>query len=390
MAEVPAVVSGGGIAGLSTALTLSRSKRRVVLLDERSDRSTLGVSGIDLRSIALSPASLEYLGELEFPSEVGAAPIKKMLVWEQDGTASISFQADEIQADYLAKVMQNHSVVSELRSLVEAESSIEVVPDRIAAIEVPGQRLTLNGGREIECELLVIAEGFNSNTADLLNVRRHQRSLKQHAVVSVLTMSQNHDDNAWQKFGNTPLALLPYAGKNIVSLIWSMPDDEFDEQRSLDDASFATLVTNATEACCGDVEKVDRRLSFPLQHSYVEDMNPVPWAVVVGDAARTIHPLAGQGINLGIEDVRGIRRVLETNPRRLDDPRIWREYATKRKVRSMMMLALMRGLAEVWSFNGPNFRLLRNFGVRSVANTSLLRHQLMREAMGLAPVARSL
>ena len=389
MVELSTVVSGGGVVGLAAALTLSRSHHSVVLLDQPSP-STMGTRGIDLRSSALSPASIEFLADLGFSDDRTGVQINAMHVWERDGTASITFEAHEVDAMYLAKVFPNCILVEALQELVEADTRIRVANENIEAIDPSARLLKLNDGTELECELLVVAEGANSQTANLIDVKRHRRSLNQHAMVSVLGMSKPHDGSAWQRFGDTPIALLPYVEENVVSLIWSISDTELESIRSLDDLAFAQKVTEATEGLCGEVESVDRRLSFPLLHSYVEDMNPLGWTLIVGDAARTIHPLAGQGVNLGIEDIRAMARVLETDPPRLDESSMWSDFAARRKLRSLMMLALMRGFSEVWQAHGPFFRLLRNFGVRSIANTTIVRHQLMREAMGLAPIARSL
>ena len=389
MTEVDSVVSGGGVVGLATALALSGFGREVLVFDQ-SAPSTLGNTGMDLRSVALSPASIEYLQSLGMSSDVPGTPIQAMQVWERDGTASIRFESQEIGADFLATVFQNYLIVEFLKVLIDADPNIRIETSRIEAVDPVTQQLTSSDGSKVRCQLLVIAEGSNSHTAGLVGARRKQRVLNEHAVVSVLRMSQDHNGEALQRFGDTPLALLPYGGEQSLSMIWSVSDSEHQMVEAFDDAEFSDRVTESTEGCLGEVEEVDRRISFPLFHGVVEDMNPLSWVLIVGDAARTIHPLAGQGVNVGIEDVRGIGEVLDSNPRRLDEEKLWRAFGAKRKVRSMMMLAVMRGFSEVWKANGPYFRFLRNLGVRTVANSNSVRHQLMREAMGIAPLARSL
>jgi len=180
---------------------------------------------------------------------------------------------------------------------------------------------------------------------------------------------------------------LPLPEKRSVSVVWSLPAGRYDQLLTLDGSAFAAALTHESESVLGEVAEVGERLSFPFGQSLVSDFNPMPRVLVIGDAARTVHPLAGQGVNLGLEDVQGIQEVTRHLKGDMGENNVWRRFAIRRHARARVMLQLMDFFDRTYRASGPYGRWARNLGVRTVNKVPALKYQLMREAMGLGPLA---
>ena len=187
------------------------------------------------------------------------------------------------------------------------------------------------------------------------------------------------------------MALLPLSDTHAVSVIWSGDAPQSEHLLALDDTAFCTALAEEIEHVLGQVEAVDRRHAFSARQTLAASLNPSPRLLLAGDAARTLHPLAGQGVNVGLEDVRAIAAVAakESNDD-LGRAGLWRDYARSRRRRSKMMMALMRGLLEAYcgaGAHGPWRRLARNEALRWIEASDAVKAQLVREAMGLGAFA---
>lgn len=381
------VVSGAGIVGLAAAQTFASHGYRTLLVDPDQTPDTVGVFGVDLRTVALSPVAIDQLAELaiELPSTSGF--IDAMHVWESDGSAAITMKADEVQEPHLATVYENQVVTDALKA--RCPKSLEMkFRASVTAIDAATRTLDIDGIGPVKTNLLVIAEGANSSTRKLLDVGLDiDEDLQQHAIATIIKFDAAHTNMAWQVFGPTPLALLPLPQADLMALIWSLPSDVASETMALSDSEFILRLNLACEDVIGTATAVDRRVSFPLRQQLVSDFNPSPWILIVGDAAHTLHPLAGQGVNLGLEDVRAVDKVLHNQPSRLNKPNLWRPFNAKRKLRAAGMVQLMSLFTNVYSLKSPYMRLFRNIGVRWVNANEGLKRQLILEAMGIGPIA---
>lgn len=381
------VVSGAGIVGLAAAQTFASHGYRTLLVDPDQTPDTVGVFGVDLRTVALSPVAIDQLAELaiELPSTSGF--IDTMHVWESDGSAAITMKAAEVQEPHLATVYENQIVTDALKA--RCSKSLEMkFRASVTAIDAATRTLDIDGIGPVKTNLLVIAEGANSSTRRLLDVGLDiDEDLQQHAIATIIKFDAAHANMAWQVFGPTPLALLPLPQADLMALIWSLPSDAASETMALSDSEFILRLNLACEDVVGTATAVDRRVSFPLRQQLVCDFNPSPWILILGDAAHTLHPLAGQGVNLGLEDVRAVDKVLHNQPSRLNKPNLWRPFNAKRKLRAAGMVQLMSLFTSVYSLQSPYMRLFRNIGVRWVNANEGLKRQLILEAMGIGPIA---
>lgn len=390
MADIDVVVSGAGVVGLAAAQTFAERGYETLLVDIDQPADAVGSLGVDLRTVALSPVAVAQLHELGCAPDTCPGHIKTMHVWESDGSASITMQASEVGEHCLAEVHENRSLVDALQHQAHPNLTIQFNAS-ITHVDVSSRTLTIDGMGDVRPELLVVAEGTNSTTRQLLGVElRVDDDLAQRAIATIVETEASHEHNAWQVFGPSPLALLPLAQPHLMSLIWSLPNDDVFELAQLSDEAFTQKLNQACEQIAGKIQRIDQRVSFPLRQSLIDDMNPLPWALVVGDAAHTIHPLAGQGVNLGLEDVRAIDHVLKENPSRLNQPNLWRSFNAKRKLRTLGMAQLMSFFSNIYKVQSPYMKLLRNTGVRWLDDNAAIKRQLIREAMGIGPIGSML
>jgi len=387
MPDFDAIITGGGIVGSSAALCLARRDRRVLLVDSKVPQTPGLNDEFDIRTVALSPRSMNLLESFDSMADVRRGPIKRIRVWEREGTAAVVFDANEIGAEVLAEVVEVSALVRRLwTSLVDR---IEVrAPSTIEAVECYGDAVELVIDKDVvSAACLVVAEGRESSTLKQLGISAQNFGSMGRAIGTVAKTVDPHNGGALQHFGDGILAFLPLPEKRSISVVWSLPTGRYDQLLTLDGRAFAAALTHESESVLGEVAEVGERVGFPFGQSLVSDFNPMPRVLVIGDAARTVHPLAGQGVNLGLEDVQGIQQVARHIKGDMGEDNIWRRFAIRRRARSRMMLQLMDFFDRTYGASGPYGRWARNLGVRTVNKVPALKYQLMREAMGLGPLA---
>ena len=387
MPDFDAIITGGGIVGSSAALCLARRDRRVLLVDSKVPQTPGLNDEFDIRPVALSPRAMNLLESFDSMADVRRGPIKRIRVWEREGTAAVVFDANEIGAEVLAEVVEVSALVRRLwTSLVDR---VEVrAPSTIEAVECYGDAVELVIDKDVvSAACLVVAEGRESSTLKQLGISAQNFGSMGRAIGTVAKTVDPHNGCALQHFGDGILAFLPLPEKRSVSVVWSLPTGRYDQLLTLDGRAFAAALTHESESVLGEVAEVGERVGFPFGQSLVSDFNPMPRVLVIGDAARTVHPLAGQGVNLGLEDVQGIQQVARHIKGDMGEDNIWRRFAIRRRARSRMMLQLMDFFDRTYGASGPYGRWARNLGVRTVNKVPALKYQLMREAMGLGPLA---
>lgn len=398
-----AVVVGAGIVGLATALALARQGRQVAVVERRAPRRRRGGLGWDARSVALSPPALDFLRTLAdvgsttgAGSDVPLAPIDAMHVWEHDGAASLDFAGRPGKP--LAWVVENSALTTCLWQAARQSLAV-VAPATVAALAGRGAvaELTLaDAAGALRTRLAVAADGAESPVRGLAGAGVRQGRLapdhRQYAIATVARLREPHNGTAWQRFGATgPAALLPLPEAQHAAVIWCATAAKHDERVALDDEAFREALDAELEGAGGGIAAIDRRLGFPARQTLAADLNPLPRVVLAGDAVRTLHPLAGQGVNLGLEDAEDIAETAAGAGGDLGAPGLWRGYARRRRVRSKAMLALMSGLLAAYGRTGasepPWRRLARNTALRAIDASPGAKAQLVREAMGLGPLA---
>ena len=386
MADVDIVVSGGGVVGTAFALACELLRYRTLLIDAPSTRDTKGHLGFDLRTVALSPQSVSWLNARHGNVNLPKQGVNRMHIWEQLGTSTIDFCCAEVGTDALAWILEHSVVATTLRDAYDDKGG-NIQCGTISTLEDSEKRLLLSNGTSITCNLLVIAEGPVSETRELLGTQWTSNDLRQHAITTVITTEGTHNETAWQRFGNGILAFLPLTEPRTHAVVWSVPNSQFRELQSLNENQFKERLTSESDRVCGNVLKVDQRLSFPLMHGLASTFQPRPWVFILGDSAHTIHPLAGQGMNLGLEDARALESVLQTStPGQPVSTMKLSALAERRRAKAIIMQQIMSLFDNTWRWNDPLSHWFRNFGVRVFTRLPALKKQVIREAMGIGPM----
>jgi 2-octaprenylphenol hydroxylase len=387
------VVVGGGLVGSLIALGIAQTRREVTLVDRARPQIQHGALGMDIRNVAVSPASRELLEQVGIWGDLHAAPYNAMQIWEERGTRAIEFSAREAGRDELGWIVESSEV---LCALWDALSQMDnVTLETGAAVEEVSVDescvVVRTAGRDLRASLLVGADGARSRVREALQVATRQTATGHHALATVVRTELGHQGVALQRFLiEGPLALLPSNDTHLSSVVWSQPPARAEQRLALTDEEFCSDIQACLEARLGNVTAVDERLVFPLNQMLVESFNPAPRVLIVGDAARVLHPLAGLGANVGFEDARDLLDDLAAMPWGADPgaPGLWRRFARQRRARSQMMLSLMTGFRRTYAGSGPWSQWLRNTGVDWLNQAGPLKRQLIKEALGLGPVAR--
>jgi len=416
------IICGGGMVGLSLALALAPTGLRLALLDQQplveaeAEAWTSSPEGVlppaavlaamsqprfDSRVSALTPASrklLEKFGAWQALEQLRLCAYTDMRVWDADGTGAIHFAAPEVQAPCLGYIVENALVSAALQAVLAAVPNVTLYqPAALVALETrPGQEgplqwLTLQSGEQLSCRLLIGADGGTSKVRSLAGFNTREWDYGHQALVTTVRTELPHQHTAWQRFMTTgPLALLPLqlpaaAAQHYSSIVWSCVPELAAELLALDDAAFSRRLTRDFEARLGQVLEVAPRQSFALVQKHASDYVHAGVALV-GDAAHTIHPLAGQGVNLGFADVQSLAAVLSRAVARGEDfasAQVLSRYQRERKAANLGMMLVMEGFKRSFGSNSLTLRWLRNSGLKAAATLTLFKHEVMSRAMGL-------
>jgi 2-octaprenyl-3-methyl-6-methoxy-1,4-benzoquinol hydroxylase/2-octaprenylphenol hydroxylase len=381
-------VVGGGLNGAAAALALADAGWPVVLVDRHKPTPSPSGLGVEIRNVALSPASRAFLEGID--GWVDGAPYHRMHVWEALGTASLDFHAHESGRAELGWVVEVGALTERLWSRIEQHSRVRVLLASVDGVDTTGSLVTLRTDVEaVPCALLVAADGAGSPVRNLTGMRDARYPTGHAALVTAVRTERPHGGVAYQRFlPDGPLALLPSRLPDVSSVVWSQPPALASARVEAPQEAFLRDMTSATEGVLGNVLEADARFAFPLVQHLARSFVAAPRVLLIGDAARVVHPLAGLGVNLGFEDAQALLAALPPS----GDPGLadWRTFARKRQARSQAMLRLMSALRLVYGSGSPWLGWARNMGVRAVSGSRLLKSQIMREAMGLGPMATSM
>ena len=379
------VVAGAGLAGLACACSLTRAS---VALVAREFPPALPADGaFDARVYAISPgnvAHLERLGVWQRLPEAARAPVYGMRVHGDDGRSVLDFDAYEAGVSALAWIVEDSRLQAALFEIASARPEVSMhIPaelDRVEA-DAAGVNIALGDGHRLGAKLLVGADGAGSRVRDQAGMSVTESDYGQMGVVANFRIARPHRVVAYQWFQGGPvLALLPLPG-DAVSMVWSLPEAEARALLAQPGERVEEAVFNATFGALGRLELIGTPRGFPLRRLRVP--HPVSMRVaLVGDAAHVVHPLAGQGMNLGLQDVRSLAEILSRRESGRDpgDGALLRRYARTRAEDTLAMDAMVDGLFRLFGGSGIA-RALRN-PVLAIANRMPMFKSLMvRQAM---------
>jgi 2-octaprenylphenol hydroxylase len=394
-ADFDCIVVGGGMVGLAVAALIAREERlrdwRVALLEPEPPRR-LREEETDLRVSALSRASERILTAVgAWPAiALRAGAYVEMVVWDAAGTAdgsdALRFSAAETGEPDLGHIAENARIQLALLDS-PALGRVTRLQTRLKALDCEAERpvLVLEDGRELSCELLVGADGGGSRTRELAGIGRAGWDYGQSAVVAHLVAERSHRDTAWQRFLPTgPVALLPlFDGR--VSLVWTTTPAEAAELLEVSAERFNDRVTEATDRVLGSLELRGSRAAFPLAVRHARQYVR-PGLALAGDAAHTIHPLAGQGVNLGFLDAACLVEVLAGAAEAGEEwssLRVLRRYERWRRSENSLALGLTDGINRMFGSRSLAIAALRRTGLSLVGAQSATRRLLVQRALGL-------
>lgn len=307
------VVVGGGVVGAACALAFARLGLSVALVEARTP-APWSPDAPDLRVYALAPdnaAWLDAIGAWDAVRRARAHPYLRMRVRDAAGGGELTFDADALGRRELGWIVEHGLLVDRLWGAMAQAGVALRSATAVEALDQDGAvaELGLSDGSRLAARLVVAADGAGSVVRGLAGIAVESRAHGQRAIVGYVRGTATHGDTAWQRFlPGGPLALLPFgdAGRTS-SIVWTLPEDEAARVLGLPDAAFGRELTRASDRWLGDLEPVSSRAAFPLR-TQLAGAQLAGRVAVVGDAAHVVHPLAGQGVNLGLRDAAALHR----------------------------------------------------------------------------------
>jgi 2-octaprenyl-3-methyl-6-methoxy-1,4-benzoquinol hydroxylase/2-octaprenylphenol hydroxylase len=388
--DLDVLVVGGGAIGAALALALARDDFDVALIEKSAPKPWRAEDDVDLRVVALAPDTRELLDGLGVWTTIAAArvgPYRRMRVWDAGAPGELAFDAAEQGEAALGWIVENRLVQDALWRAIAADSRIRLVcPGDVAEVENASDAavVTLADGTRLRANVLVAADGAESPLRKQLGIGCVERDYAQRAVVAHVATERAHEDTAWQRFlPGGPLAFLPL-GDGRCSIVWSLPNDEAARILALDDDAFLSELGAAFDFRLGAIVSTTPRAAFPLRLRLAERY-VAGHCVLAGDAAHVVHPLAGQGMNLGFRDVACLRRILHDARKRGSDiaaAHVLRRYERERRSENALAARGLDAIQRLFDVPGVPAAFLRSLGVLAVQRVAPLKELMAAAAAG--------
>lgn len=389
---VDLLIIGAGMVGLTCAAACADAGLRVAVVDAGTPPA-MPEGKPQLRVSALSRASIQALQRLGawplLPAErQGIYPA--MQVWENDTLGEIAFTAEELAVDALGAIVENEAVRAALYQSLQQQPNIDwhwqTKAERLSISE-RGVWLLTDSGADIQAALIVGADGAHSWLRSQTGLPLTRWDYEHHAIVTTIHTELPHQHTAYQAFApDGPLALLPLADEHTCSIVWSQPPEQAAALLALDDAAFNKVLTVASNNRLGLLSVADERQSWPLTMRYSRDFVSTRLALM-GDAAHTIHPLAGQGANLGMMDALSLAQILtaaRAASEDIGDPLVLARYSRWRKTEAVKMITAMEGFKRLFTNDIAPLKWARSVGLTLTNKLTPVKKHLMQQACGLS------
>ena len=367
--QVDVAIVGAGVVGAMCALALAKLGLEVALVEGR-EPPRWSAENPDLRVYAFAPdnaALLQECGVWDAVLAARAPAYRRMRVWDAAGGDELAFDADSLGREQLGWIIENNLLVDRLWAALPAAGVRLHCPARVESMEQDeeGVRLRLDNGTRVDARLAIAADGADSTLRELAGLQVSAHDYAQRGVVAFVDTEASNEATAWQRFlPGGPLAFLPFVGGRS-SIVWTLPDREAERVLALDDAAFNRELTHAFAARLGQVRVVSKRAAFPLRRQLAESYIAGK-VLLMGDAAHVVHPLAGQGVNLGLRDVARWRDlVIDAQSRRAD-------WASPHRLARWARECRSANAAAAYAFDGIN-RMFSN----DEMHATLLRGKLL-------------
>jgi 2-octaprenylphenol hydroxylase len=393
MKNYSVIIVGGGMVGSTLGCLLAKQGLDVAVIEAFEPTGFKTEDAFDLRVSAISPFSqktLEQAGAWKSITAMRVSAYEAMHVWDASGDGLIRFDAAEIGVPQLGHIVENRIVQLGLLAAMQALDNLTLYsPAQLVDFKTNEQGVStvaLDSGVSLQASLVVGADGARSKVRDLAGISVTRDDYGQKGLVAVVETEQVHQATAWQCFMPTgPLAFLPLENSpqaHRCSIVWTLPSDEADAHIYQSDEAFRQDLAEAFQYRLGNVLTVGKRAAFPLKGSQADEYVK-PGVALMGDAAHTIHPLAGLGVNLGIKDAAKLAEVLsKAHPNDVGSYKVLRQYERARRGDNVLTMKAMEGFRALFGNVFSPWVLLRNKGLNTVNQLSILKNELIRQATG--------
>lgn len=378
-------VMGAGVMGLCCTLALHQRGYSVLLL-EAGDLDTEPHTHFS-RLYALNLASQHVLQDIGVWDQVHlqSAPYERMYVWDAQSSAQITFDSRILARDRLGVMIEEHVLKQALLQKVRSLNITVSTQWRMENLQTLDDKIVLSSDQDNwEARFLLITDGARSATRDLLKIPLTTWSYDQHALVANVKVERSHARTAYQIFCEQgPLAFLPMTDPHHCSIVWSSAIPHIQTLMALPEEEFTQKLAQAFEHKLGQVELLSVRKSYPLQMQHVQEYVGKRW-VILGDAAHTIHPMAGLGLNLGLADLTALLEVLTKPSLGILTPRALRAYQRHRKHELWQMILFLQGMHGLFMGTHLPTKLIRRLGLNVCNRLPMLKRFLMEQAAGVS------
>ncbi len=376
------VIIGGAMVGQAFALSLADTDLKIAIVEPNIPNPKLD-KDFHTRVSAITPKSenlLKSIGAWENIKRKKAFVNTK--VWDQNSHGSLDFDCSDEDVDHLGHIIENDAIQSALYASLD-KTDVEFISAKLDDIQKleDGYKVKLDNNKIIECSLLIGADGARSRIRELAKIEYSSNDYGQKAIVCNIHADKGFEDTTWQRFlSNSIIALLPLT-ENTASIVWSAQNNLADELTALDANEFGERLSQGVEYRFGRFKVISDIQAFPLiersSNEYVQQN-----LALIGDAAHNIHPLAGQGVNLGFGDVVELSAQIKANIHNFSEFSTLRKFARARRLDNELMAKTMTGLNWIYKENSEPVRILRGFGMNVINETPVLKAFFQKHALG--------
>lgn len=387
--EFDIIIIGAGIVGLVFANLIAEQDLSIAIIDNNPCPKFILTEQYDLRVSAITSSSETILKQAacwDALANQRISPFRAMQIWDASGSGQIGFSALEIGQPQLGHIIENNLLLQTLTEQAQKKANVKFFYQtqlKKLIVEKEKASLELINQEKLTAKLIVGADGAKSWVRQQSNIPCEFYNYNHSALVTTVTTEKPHKETAYQRFlADGVLAFLPLAQKNLCSIVWSTQPEIAARLVNASESEFITQLNTACAKQLGSITAIDKRVSFPLFMQHAKDY-VAPHIALIGDAAHTIHPLAGQGLNLGIADAAALAELINLQIRQqcsIADFALLKKYQRQRKTENMLMIETVTNLKRLFSNTFEPVIFSRNLGLNIVNKIAPLKNFFMANA----------